>query len=96
MTVDAVRRTVMPAGVKQPMMSATTDFSGFGFSAFGPGVLYAGATFRVRLLACFFVSHNCSFFLLLSFLCFAPHHPMSQRALILCQFRPVEASVPFC
>jgi hypothetical protein len=36
------------------MPSTTTDFSAFGIVLFG-----AGATFFARLLACFFVSHNC-------------------------------------
>ena len=59
MTVDPIGRTVVPAGIKQSVMPATTDFGAFGFSGFSSGVFYAGATFYVRLFACHFVSHNC-------------------------------------
>jgi hypothetical protein len=57
--VNAIGRAVMPAGVEQPvMMSVALDFGARASSVCRVVILYAGATFLARLLACFFVSHN--------------------------------------
>src|ERR1044072_4927071 len=52
-------RAVMPAGVEEPvMMSVALDFGARASSVGSVVILYAGATFLARPLACFFVSHN--------------------------------------
>src|SRR5450631_1193246 len=78
--VDVVARAVMPACVEQPMSVTTAGFSAFGFVFF-----YAGATFFVRFLTCFLVSHNCRPFFCRLFPASPPHHSLWQRTLHLCQ-----------
>ena len=61
--VDIVARAVIPTCVEQPMSVATTSFTAVGFIFF-----YPGTALFLRLLTCFFVSHNCSPFVWSSFL----------------------------